>query len=419
VRIFQQAEDRATARKRIEAEYHLTPIQSDVIASMTLSQVTRLDANKYAKEREALQERIAELERLLGNHKLLVSALKKEMQQLIKQFGDERRTIIDVEGQVHAPIEEVASLHEREPVIIAGTRAGAVKALPSDVFTPKGKNGNGIYTPARGDEQLAYVLHTTSQDYLLCVASSGRIFQVATHRIPQGTRSAKGEPWRNILKLAPAETIVSVVPVEAYDEDRYLVIFSKLGKVKKSPLSEYKTADVDGVPDMKLAEGDRVVKALLSRGRGEYLVTTDAAQTLRFSDEQVRSQGRVGQGVAAMSLSGNAAIVDTLYLDSEYASTEVPSLFVLTEQGMAKRVPLSQYPQKGRATAGVVTMDLQKGDHILSTLLLADTNTVLVAWMGSSGEQAITLRAADIKMFSRAHKGSALVDGRALMVVLL
>jgi DNA gyrase subunit A len=421
VRIFQQAEDRATARKRIEAEYHLTPIQSDVIASMTLSQVTRLDANKYAKEREELQARIAELERLLGSRKLLIGALKKEMQQLIKQFGDDRRTVIDAEGQVQAPIEEVASLHEREPIIIAVTRAGAVKALPADVFTPKSKNGDGtgIYTPARGDEQLAHVLHTTSQDYLLCVASSGRVFQVATHRIPQGTRSAKGEPWRNILELAPEETIVSVVPVEAYDEDRYLVTFSRSGKVKKSPLSEYKTADVDGVQDMKLAEGDQVVKALLSRGQGEYLVTTDVAQTLRFSDEQLRSQGRVGQGVAAMSLSGNAVIVDALYLDSEAAPAGALSLFVLTERGMAKRVPLSQYPQKSRATAGVVTVELQKGDHMLSTLLLADTDTVLLAWAGSSGEQATALRAAGIKMFSRAHKGTALVDGRALVAVRL
>ena len=419
VRIFRQAEDRATARKRIETEYHLTPIQSDVIASMTLSQVTRLDANKYAKEREELQARIAELERLLGSRKLLIGALKKEMQQLTKQFGDDRRTIIDAEGQVQAPIEEVASLHEREPVIIAITRAGAVKALPADVFAPKGKNGDGIYSPARGDEQLVHVLRTTSQDYLLCAASSGRVFQVATHRIPQGTRSAKGEPWRNILELASGETIVSVVPVEAYDEDRYLVTFSRQGKVKKSPLSEYKTADVDGVQDMKLAEGDRVVKALLSRGQGEYLVTTDVAQTLRFSDEQLRSQGRVGQGVVAMSLSGNAAIADALYLDSEAAPPGALSLFVLTELGMAKRVPLSQYPQKGRATAGVVTMELQKGDRMLSTLLLADTDTVLLAWAGRNGEQATALRAAGIKMFSRAHKGSVLVDGRTLVAVQL
>src|SRR5689334_17432768 len=275
VKLFQQAEDRATARKEIEAKYDLTAIQSEVIASMTLAQVTRLDAGKYAREKEELRLRIGELERLLADRKALVALLKKEMQQLIKQFGDERRTTIDVEGQVHIPITAVASLHEREPLVIAFTRSGTLKALPAGTFTPKGKNGNAIYTPARGDEQLRQVITTTSQDYLLCVCSTGRVYQIATHRIPLGTRSTRGEPLRKLLELQLGEEVVTVLPVETYDEDRYLVTFSKLGKVKKSPLSEYKTADVDGLQDMNLADGDTVITALLSRGQGEYFVTTD------------------------------------------------------------------------------------------------------------------------------------------------
>src|SRR6266702_3664505 len=269
VKIFQQAEDRATARKVIEKNYKLTPIQSDVIASMTLAQVTRLDASKYAKEKEELQARITELELLLADRKALLALLKKEMQQLIKQYGDERRTAIDVEGQVHAPITEVASLHEREPLAIAYTRAGTLKVLPSDTYIPKGKNGNAIYTPVRGDEQLRQVVSATSQDYVLCVSSAGRVFQIAAHRIPTATRSGKGEPVGKLLELAASEEIVTVLPIEGYDDDRYLVTFSKLGKVKKSPLSDYKTADVDGLLDMKLAEGDSVATAPLPRHHGE------------------------------------------------------------------------------------------------------------------------------------------------------
>src|SRR5712691_6275519 len=242
VKIFQQAQDRAEARKKIEVIYKLTPIQSDVIASMTLAQVTRLDASKYAKEKEELLVRIDELERLLADRKALVALLKKEMQQLIKQFGDERRTIIDVEGQIHAPINEVASLHEREPLAVAFTRAGALKAVPADTYVPKGKNGSAAYTPVRGDEQLRQVVTATSQDYVLCVSSTGRVFQIAAHRIPAGTRPAKGESVRRLLELAPGEEVVTILPVESYDEDRYLVTFSKLGKVKKSPLSDYKSA---------------------------------------------------------------------------------------------------------------------------------------------------------------------------------
>lgn len=417
VRIFQQAEDRAQARKKIEATYKLTPIQSDVIASMTLAQVTRLDASKYAKEKEELVTRIAELERLLGDRKELVALLKKEMQQLIKQFGDERRTIIEVEGQAHAAVTEVAHLHEREPLAIAFTRSGALKALQADTFTAKGKNA---YTPVRGDEQLRQVVAATSQDYVLCVCSTGRVFQVAAHRIPQGTRRAQGEPVRKLLELAPGEEVVTVLPVETYAEDRYLVTWSLLGKVKKSPLSEYKTADVDGLQDMKLAEGDAVVTALISRGQGEYFVTTDNAQTLRFSDEGLRAQGRAGQGVAAMALGGGAKVVSAVYLDGEEQNTmDNPlSLFVVTESGLAKKVPLSQYPQKGRATAGVITTELVDRDRVLAALIVHEHDHLLLIWNGDgNGEQAAAVKASELKTFMRARRGEPVVNGRMVGVV--
>jgi DNA gyrase subunit A len=424
VKIFQQAEDRAAARKEIEAKYQLTAIQSDVIASMTLAQVTRLDAGKYAREKEVLQARISELETLLADRKALISLLKKEMQQLIKQFGDDRRTTVDVDGKVHSPITAVEQLHEREPLTIAFTRSGTLKALPADVYKPKAKNDDAAYTPVRGDEQLRQVIASTSQDYLLCVCTTGRVFQIATHRIPEGTRSAKGEPLRKLLELAAGEEVVAIVPVEAYDEDRYLVTFSKLGKVKKSPLSEYKTVDVDGVQDMKLAQGDSVIAALLSRGRGEYFVTTDQAQTLRFSDEMLRSQGRVGQGVAAIALGKGAAIVSASYLDSEDAdgTLELTSLLVVTEHGIAKKVPISQYPQKGRATAGVVTTELDVQDRILTTMLMNEEDSLLVVWSGKNGEkseQVKAIKATDLKAFSRARKGMPLIEGRMVNVVKL
>jgi DNA gyrase subunit A len=421
VSVFQQSEDRAAARRSIESRYKLTAIQSDVIASMTLAQVTKLDADKYAQEKGNLEARIAELQALLGDRKALLSLLKKEMQQLIKQFGDERRTVIDVEGLVNEPVTSVASLHEREPLTVALTRAGALKSLPAGTFALKSKDGETSYTVARGDEQLRQVVSTTSQDYLLCVSTSGRVFQIASHLIPAGTRSARGEPARRLLELEPREEIVTILPVESYDEERYLVMFSKLGKVKKSPLSEYKTADVDGLADMKLAEGDSVVTALLTRSQGEYFVTTNNAQTLRFADETVRAQGRVGQGVAAMTLGPKATVVSASYLANELQSTVTDpiSLLVVTRQGLVKKVLLPEYPQKGRATAGVVTTDLTDNDQIAQAFLISDRDHFLFTWSGTSGDQALALKASELKFFPRARKGVELVKGSILEVVRL
>ncbi|HZU66559.1 MAG TPA: DNA topoisomerase (ATP-hydrolyzing) [Ktedonobacteraceae bacterium] len=421
VKIFQQAADRAEARKKIETTYKLTSIQSEVIASMTLAQVTRLDASKYAKEKEELQARIHELELLLADRKALIALLKKEMQQLIKQFGDERRTLIEVEGQAHAPIIEVASLHEREPLTIAFTRNGTLKTLPAETYKPKGKNGDAEYVPVRGDEQLRQVVAATSQDYVLCVSSAGRVFQVASHKIPQGTRPARGEPVRKLLELAANEEIVTILPVDAYDDDRYLVTFSKLGKVKKSALSEYRTADVDGLQDMKLADGDVVVTALIARGQGEYFVTTDNAQTLRFSDEALRAQGRVGQGVAAIALTPGARVVSASYLDGESQETldASLSLFVITESGLAKKVSLDQYPQKGRATGGVVTTELLAKDRVLLAMIMDEHDYLLVIWNGDGNEQVKAIKVSELKSLNRARKGVPLVNGHVLGVVKL
>jgi len=221
------------------------------------------------------------------------------------------------------------------------------------------------------------------------------------------------------LELAPGEEVVTVLPVESYEEDRYLVTFSKMGKVKKSPLSEYKTADVDGLQDMKLADGDTVVAALLSRGQGEYFVTTSTAQTLRFNDDALRAQGRVGQGVAAIAFGPNAQVVSASYLDSEFAAStgNFLSLLVVTESGLGKKVPLSQFPPKGRATAGVVTTELTEMDRVLLTMIISEQDHLLLTWKNEEGEQVTAIKATDLKAFTRARKGVSLVKGRMLGVV--
>jgi DNA gyrase subunit A len=174
---------------------------------------------------------------------------------------------------------------------------------------------------------------------------------------------------------------------------------------------------------MKLAEGDAVVTALLSRGQGEYFVTTDNAQTLRFSDEGLRAQGRVGQGVAAMALGPGAKVVSAAYLDNEEQNTlgDPLSLFVVTESGLGKKVPLSQYPQKGRATAGVITTELVGKDRVLQAIIVHENEHFLLIWTneGSNGEQVTAAKASELKMFMRARKGVPLVDGTLVGVVKL
>src|SRR5262249_37103932 len=150
--------------------------------------------------------------------------------------------------------------------------------------------------------------------------------------------------------------------------------------------------------------GDSVTAALLSRGHGEYLVTTGSAQTLRFSDEALRAQGRVGQGVTAMTLAPGAQVISASYLDSDLlVEGAAPlSLFVITGNGLAKKVPIDQYPQKGRATSGVITTELIGDDRVLLSLIVGEQDHLLLTWRDASGEQAKAIKVVELKALPRA-----------------
>ena len=417
VKIFQEAADREEARTKIQTKYKLSEKQVGVIADMTLSQVTRLDAGKYNAEKDELTTRIAELEELLADPQLLVALLKKEMTELMKRFGDERRTVIDAEGSPHAEVEEIANIVTHKEVLIALSRDGAIKALPADSFSKnkKDKTGGVLITLPGGYDQLgAAPLKLSSQDRLLFITDQGRAFGLAVSAVPEGTKAGKGESLRKILELDAKEQVISMLGFSDFDENYYVVEFSKQGKVKKAPLAEYRTAGLESISDFKLGEGDGVVTAMLipaplagkKSEPGEYVVTTDKANTLRFSDEDVRAQqGRLSQGVQAINVPGGVLLVSAVYLPAGQSSGRF--LLVLTASGQGKKVPLEQYPPKGRATNGVPTIELATDDRVAQAIVVEPKATVVVI---SAKGQAAGLSIPALPSTGRPQPGQPLVS---------
>ncbi len=418
VRIFQEAVDREEARTKIQTKYKLTERQVSVIADMTLSQVTRLDAGKYNKEKQELAERIADLENLLGDPARLVALLKREMNDLVKRFGDERRTIIDVDGSASSEVSEIASIVDRKEILVALTRDGAIKVLPADTYTKskKEKAANGpLLTLPRGDDQLAATpLLASSQDHLLFITDQGRAFGLSVKDVPEGTRIGKGESLRKLLQLAAGEQIVTTLSVPDFDDNGCIVEFTRSGKIKKAPIAEYRAADDKGIADFKLAEGDAVVRALVILSQaseadaaptpGEYVITTDKGNTLRFADDEVRAQqGRLGQGVQAINVPAGAQVVGAEYVPAGNAAR---FLLVLTATGQGKKVPLEQYPAKGRATNGLVTIELAKDDRVAQAIVVGPQAQVAVA---SAKGQAIGLSIAALPSAGRPQRGQPLI----------
>jgi DNA gyrase subunit A len=395
VKIFQSAKDRQTARAELVTRFKLSEIQAQRISEMTLAQVTRLDLAGYRAEKKELQETIARLEDLLAHEPKMVAAIKDEMQTIINDFADDRRTVILSEEDAAAPVAEVPAAIESKAVLVAITSDSGLKAMPTNTYSGKTNAGT-----VRGDERLVSVHRAQTTDYLLCQLSTGRVATVRVAKLPEVTRAARAELARSFISLDPSERLVAVAPVSAFSEEVYLVVFTREGKVKKSPLSEYVRVDEKPSPDLKLQPNDAIAAVLVSPGGGEYVVTTSDGKTLRFSDDDLRAAGRVGQGVQGISLSGSANVVGADWLSED----DERLLWVASSNGFVKRSPLGEYPRKGRATGGVATMQLLPQTTIVGAVVLEPNQDLLL--IGASG-RAARVTGEGVPVVARDRKGVA------------
>jgi DNA gyrase subunit A len=379
VRIFQAAKDRATARAQLITRFKLSEIQAQRISDMTLAQVTRMDLASYRAEKKELQATIAHLEELLASQPKMVALLKEEMRSIAAEFGNDRRTAILSEAHAAAPVEEVRSAIESRPVLVALTADGGLKAMSLNTYAGKTNAGT-----VRGDERLLNLVAAATTDYLLCLTSLGRVASVRVAKIPETTRAGKSEVVRSFLSLEPGERVLAIVPVGAFSEEVFLVAFSRDGKVKKSALSEYVRVDERGSPDLRLLGNDTIVRALISPGGGDYLITTSDGRTLRFADSELRPTGRVGQGVQAISLARDASVVGADWL----GEGDRRALWVASTTGLIKRSLVSEYPRKGRATGGVATMQLAGAKLVGAAVLGVDEDALLISSTGRTARAA-------------------------------
>ena len=411
VKIFQAAKDRQVARAELIKRFKLTEIQAQRISEMTLAQVTRMDLAGYRAEKKELQEKIAYLEDLLAHEPKQIALIKDEMQTLVNDYADDRRTAILSDEHAAAPVAEVQAAIESKPVLVALTNDGGLKAMPNNTYAGKTNAGT-----VRGDERLLEVRRAHTTDYLLCQLSTGRVASVRVARLPEATRAARAEPVRSFISLDPGERVSGIAPVSAFSEELYLVVFTREGRVKKTALSEYLRVDEKPSPDLRLLGKDSIAAVVVSPGGGDYVVTTSDGKTLRFPDSDLRAAGRVGQGVQAISLSGSASVVSADWVSSD----DERLLWVASSNGFIKRSPLGEYPRKGRATGGVATMQLAPKTTIVSAAVLEPTEDALLV---AQGGRTARVSGETLPVVSRDRRGSAGIklegsDALARMVTL-
>jgi DNA gyrase subunit A len=336
------------AKQGLIENFALDEVQSKAILDMRLQRLTGLETQKILEELEGLVKLIAELREILGSDELKYEIIRNELLELKENYGGARRTKIvpDI-----AEFREEDLIHE-EDVVVTMTNGGYIKRIPLNTYTMQRRGGRGIIGMETKEEDFVENLFISStHNYILFFTNLGRLYWQKVYEIPEGSRQSRGKAIVNLLELQESEMVTAMIPVKEFAEDRYLLMATREGTIKKTALSEFSNPRKAGIIAVTLDEGDELVRVLLTDGKKEVLMVSKKGKAIRFSEEDVRPMGRTARGVRGMTLDGP---------DDEVVSLDVvdetTTLLTVTENGYGKRSEYSQYPTHRRGGKGVITI---------------------------------------------------------------
>ncbi len=371
VEVIRSSRTPDSARTKLQSEFKLTERQADAILAMRLAQLTGLERRKLREELIALRDTIDELRDLVEEESSRRTFLRSELQELIDTFGDPRRTEI-LEGTGEFPI---PSGRGDEATVVLLSRHGFIKVQAA--HSGAGLAGAEAMAAREGDFVRRAFLCRGS-DHLLLITREGQAFVVPISDLPRGTRSSRGRNLRDFVNLPGDDEVVAILPVSDFQEDRHVMVVTRQGQVKRTPLNEYGNIRSGGIIASGLAKDDELFAAFLAEPDAELLIATRMGQTIRFRAEEARSMGRAARGVKAIELAKDDEIVAAL---TPRRDTE---LFVATERGYAKRVPFTEFKRQGRAGKGMsVLPDQRKAGPLVGVLEVLAGDRVI--WETASG----------------------------------
>jgi DNA gyrase subunit A len=350
IKTIRESQDEAQAQSRLQERFKLSERQSKAIVDMRLGRLTRLERGKVEDEYAEVIKRIAYYEDLLQNEAKIYSLIKDDLAELKKKYGDARRTQLDFQASVELNEEDLVP---KEDVVVTLTHRGYVKRVPATTYRPQRRGGKGVLGAARVEADFVehLVISSTHSD-MLFFTNHGSVFRLRVHEIPDVSRQAKGLPVANLIDIDPKDKITAVIGITDWAEDRYLVMVTKQGTIKKTPARLYSQVRRNGLIAINLADGDELNWVKLSGGSDELIIATTDGKAIRFSEREVRPMGRDTQGVRGMSLRKEALVAgfDIARKDAH--------LLVVSAKGYGKLTPIEEYPVQGRGGQGVYTMQV-------------------------------------------------------------
>jgi DNA gyrase subunit A len=349
IQTIRQSPDADTARTRLIDRFRLSERQAQAILDMQLRRLAALERQKIEEEQRQTLERIAYLEDLLANPQKILEVIQIDLAEVAEKYGDERRTHIAYEASEDFREEDLV---RDEAVLISITQRGYIKRMAAKSFRQQSRGGKGVtgHTTKEEDEVL-FLFPAQTLNTILFFSDKGKVYSEKAYQIPDADRTARGIPIVNVLSLEAGETITAAVAVPFFDESHYCTMATRNGRIKRIAMSELASVRPSGMIAITLEEGDELGWVRLTNGEDEIILVTEMGQALRYPEKEVRPTGRMAAGVTAIRLARN----------DQVASMEVAepgsSLVIITTGGYGKKTSLDEYPSKGRATGGVVTIN--------------------------------------------------------------
>lgn len=383
---------------REDGSYYLSPVQVQAILDLRLHRLTGMEHDKLLAEYEEKLIQIAGYLEILGNPERLMNVIREELEVIYNDYGDERRTVIQ-QSMTDLTHEDLISEEDR---VVTISHGGYAKSQPLDAYQAQRRGGMGkAATSVKDEDFVEHLLIANTHDYLLCFTSVGKVFWLKVYQIPVAGRQSRGRPVVNLLPLEEGERITSILPVREFDDDHFIFMATADGTVKKTPLSQFARPRSVGLRAIDLVEGDHLVGTAITDGTKDIILLTSAGKAARFSEENVRSMGRVSRGVRGVRMADDVSVIAMVVPE------EGGKVLTVSENGYGKRTEVTEYPAKGRGSQGVIAMQMSERNGCLvgATQVFEGDEIMLISNQGT----LVRTRADEVSLSGRNTQGVRLI----------
>jgi DNA gyrase subunit A len=375
IKIIRGATDTAAADAALRERFGLSEKQSEAILNMRLARLTALEIDKLENELTEVRATIKELESILASQPKRMGILKTELSDLVKRFGDARRTQV-VEDQGEFSVEDLIA---EEDMVITVSHAGYIKRIPISTYRRQRRGGRGLNgMGTREDDWVEHLFVASTHDYVLFFTETGRVHWLKVYDVPSGGRAARGRPIINLLGIQAGERIATFVAVRGFPENQYLMFATAKGMVKKTVLSAYGNPRSTGINAINIETGDRLIGVEMTDGSNDIVLATRHGMSIRFNERDVRDMGRATSGVRGIQLVDDDMVIGMVVIRRD------ATLLVVSENGLGKRSKLADYRVQKRGGKGIITVKHTEktGDIVALKEVLPDDELMMITRHG-------------------------------------